>query len=136
MQRYCDRCARASQEGWGGNLFVQRPGARLEPYSPLLLGDPAAGLLAGEGKDNPVLRFGNFYCQRDFNFRSAQLPTSLQEKGTGCFHVARSTRLREDGVRGGSPRLFFHRQLGNFFHPWKCSRKALRPLGLEKWLPF
>lgn len=55
MQRYCDRCARESQEGWGGgNLFVQRPGAPLEPYSPLLLGDPAAGLLAGEGKDNPV----------------------------------------------------------------------------------
>ena len=44
---------RARKDG-GGNLFVQRPGAPLEPYSPLLLGDPAAGLLAGEGKDNPV----------------------------------------------------------------------------------
>lgn len=32
----------------------------------------------------------------------------------GCFHVARSAQLREDGVCGGSPRPFFHSQLGNF----------------------
>ena len=73
---------RARKDG-GDNLFVQRPGATFEPYSPLPSGDPATGPSAGEGKDYCCLRFGNVYCQRDFNFRSAQLSTSLQCRKKG-----------------------------------------------------
>lgn len=38
---------------------------------------------AGDGEDDFCLRFRNFYCQRDFNFSSAQLSTSLQCRKKG-----------------------------------------------------
>lgn len=50
----------------------------LEPHSPFPSGDRVPELLVGEGEDNSCMRFGNFYCQRHFNFSSAQLSTSLQ----------------------------------------------------------
>jgi hypothetical protein len=39
-------------------------------------------------------------------------------------------QLREDGVFGGSLSHFSIVSWENFFRPWKCSRKAKRPLGL------
>lgn len=76
VQRYCDRCARASQEG--GNLFCAASGIPPSPTLRTSRGNPAAGPPAEEEEDNSCLRFGNFYCQRDFNFSSDQLSTSLQ----------------------------------------------------------
>lgn len=80
---------RARKEG--GNLFVQRPGAPLGPWTSRPWGDPATGSPAGEGEDDSCLRFGNFCCQRDFNFSSAQLSTSLQ-----CRKKGRAVSMWQD----------------------------------------
>lgn len=83
VQRYCDRCARASQEGGGGNLFVQLREPPSNPAAPSLLEMRPLDPPAGDGEDDSCLRFRNFYCQRDFNFSSAQLSTSLQCRKKG-----------------------------------------------------
>lgn len=69
---------RARKERGGVTFLCSVWDTPLEPHSLLLSGDRAPGLPAGEGEDNFCLRFGNFYCQRHFNFSSAQLSTSLQ----------------------------------------------------------
>lgn len=91
----------------------------LDPYSPPPFGRSCRWTPNGGGEDDSTLRFGNFYCQRDFNFRSAQLSTNLQ-----CREKGRAVSMWQDLPSSGKmefaeahPKPFFHRQLGNFFRP-------------------
>lgn len=73
VQRYCDRCARAGQEG-GGNLFVQRLGYPIGTPQPPPFGRSSPWTPSGGGGRPFRLRSGNFYCQRHFKFSSAHCP--------------------------------------------------------------
>lgn len=85
VQRYCDRCARASQEGGGVTFLcsVRDPPRTLQPPPFWRFARWIPPPPAGDGEDDSCLRFRNFYCQRDFNFSSAQLSTSLQCRKKG-----------------------------------------------------
>lgn len=91
VQRYCDRCARASQEG-GGVPFCAA--SRSPPWNPAALSlQEIRSLDPGRGRRRriPVLRFRNFDRQRDFNFSSTQVSTSLQ-----CRKKGRAVSMWQD----------------------------------------
>lgn len=66
VQRYCDRCARASQEGWGGNLFVQRLGYPIGTPQPLPFGRSGPWTSSGGGGRQFLYEIWEFLLPKAF----------------------------------------------------------------------
>lgn len=130
--------AEQREPGRGGDLFVQHLGPRSRTSYPPPFRRSAARSSAREGDEDSYFEIWGI-CTAKWIWILVQPycpPVCSAGKRDGLFPCGKICPAPARWSLWRLTEAVFLSSAGELFCPWKCSRKASRPLGLEKWLPF